>query len=898
MELVFGLHCDGAVYPDFPGSGAGAICADVVGPSGLLATLELELGLTAPAAAVAVRIAEYATKLRAALSVKPNCFFAASFSRDPFATAKSLLNYRDQLVTGGWRPISTGLKRLDEIALVERSGEAVAKGSGDRLFDALEALKGKPQLSITSITTVEERQSLPPVWGRLLDALEACGTKIEGRKLPSSDHHGTDLDRVQHFLEGGCADVLVGDGTAILIEADTSLMAAEALADWLAAGPEEELSGTVVIDTSGDTALLDEALAARGLPKLGHSLSSPYRGALQILPLAFAAVWRPFNPKPLLDLLLLPRPPIGRSAARRLARALIQEPGAGGPVWNAAWEKIRADLLDRFSEKAAPEAEVEKRVSRWRDWTQGGLYDRQEGIPVEAARSIAARVAQWAAETDASEGDPILRAAMGTASTFIEAVDALAEDFLPALLIERILEQVMANGAANPEQFATAGGLRAVTSPAAVWDRAERIVWWDFKGPGDGVPMHPWTRSETEALQAAGCELEPASQAANRISSSYANAVQMAGRQLMFVRSTLSAGQETTSHPLAHQLQPLLGAAGRLVTWNAEELLRGPSHAVGRRTLSRAEISILPIPQARAKWELPPTILSKLQGRVESATTLERLVDCQLRWLLSDVLRLSGGRFAELPGPDQLIGNLAHEVARRVFQPGPIVVSSALEAEISWHFDDLLSVVAAPLQQPELAAELVAARARVPEAILHLARWLADKNFEVVGTEIDCAKSLSAELAIRGRIDLLVRHHTRGLGVIDLKWSKSARRRRTELSEGRALQLAAYGVMADAEGGRAAGAYYLLNQRRLIGLEGALVADEEVTGRRTLEETWDDLLSTWQTWLSFAGNGIALTAGAADAAEHLPPNLAVVPTDEPCRYCELTRLCRIGVEEA
>ena len=62
----------------------------------------------------------------------------------------------------------------------------------------------------------------------------------------------------------------MGDGTLVTIEADTSLMAAEAVAEWLAASPDVDLAGTVILSPNGDTSLLDAALEARGLPALGR----------------------------------------------------------------------------------------------------------------------------------------------------------------------------------------------------------------------------------------------------------------------------------------------------------------------------------------------------------------------------------------------------------------------------------------------------------------------------------------------------------------------------------------------------------------------------------------------------------------------------------------------------
>ncbi len=56
-------------------------------------------------------------------------------------------------------------------------------------------------------------------------------------------------------------------------------MAAEAVADWMAHDPDFG-RGTVVILPDGDSTLLDQAFARRGLPALGVSPRSSHRGAL------------------------------------------------------------------------------------------------------------------------------------------------------------------------------------------------------------------------------------------------------------------------------------------------------------------------------------------------------------------------------------------------------------------------------------------------------------------------------------------------------------------------------------------------------------------------------------------------------------------------------------------
>ena len=119
MKLVFGLEADSRVYPDFPGSGPGVLDEEVVGPRGLVGLLEIQLGLSGPTKSEAVRIAAYAAKLQVALAERKTAFFAASFSRDPWATAERLLHWRDNLVLAGWAGTAIGTPRADDLAAAE-----------------------------------------------------------------------------------------------------------------------------------------------------------------------------------------------------------------------------------------------------------------------------------------------------------------------------------------------------------------------------------------------------------------------------------------------------------------------------------------------------------------------------------------------------------------------------------------------------------------------------------------------------------------------------------------------------------------------------------------------------------------------------------------------------------
>ena len=77
------------------------------------------------------------------------------------------------------------------------------------------------------------------------------------------------------------------------------------------------------------------ALRRRGLPRIGASATSPLRGILQLLPLALATRWKPFDAVRMLEFLQTPHSPVPREVRHALARLLPECPGRGGPEWEA-----------------------------------------------------------------------------------------------------------------------------------------------------------------------------------------------------------------------------------------------------------------------------------------------------------------------------------------------------------------------------------------------------------------------------------------------------------------------------------------------------------------------------------------------------------------------------------
>lgn len=886
MKLVFGLGADGRTWPE-----TAAITGDlddgVVGPHGLVGLIEAQLGLGGPTVSRPARVASWLTKLRVA---GPGKFWDRSFEKDAWSTAGTLLDWRDALVAGGWSGQRIGTPRVDDLADADQAGLPLPPGLSDRAALAARNLATRPGLRIVSITLVEPRLLLPPILARLVNALEAVGVEIGACPLPTFAAAGSDLRRVQNALGGGPREPLAGDGSLVVIESDTALMAAETVADWLAAGPAD----AVILAPDGDTALLDRALKARGLPALGLSAASPWRGALQVLPLAFAAAWRPFNARALLDLMMLPRPPIARWAARRLARTLAEQPGIGGAVWLETWTGLEARLLELNEGHEDPRGKTDRTLVQWRSWTEVGLHDRTVGMPIEAVREVAGRVAAWAIRTDAGGQDPLLLGVASAAGAVVDAATRLELEEIPALLLERMIGQILTDGVSNPAHVAETGALRAVRTPGALWGSATRVIWWGFAGPGEKVAPERWDRAERETLAAAGVTLESPADVSARIGASYVGVVMNAAEQMLFVRPALAGGEQTTAHPLAHQLRPILHGAADGVLFQGERLLAEPVIDLARRRLSRAPVDTLDPPQGVPQWTVAADLSSTLDSRVESATSLDRLLNCQMGWFVQDVLGLRRGRHAELPDASQLFGTLAHEIARRLLPPGPPPPLSGVRVSASTLFDELLPAMAAPLAQPEHAGELAAAREQVPAAMEALVCLLHERGLEVVGAELS-REGCFGNLPLTGRIDLMVRSGAE-VAVLDLKWTRSERRYVSLVADGAAVQLAVYHALARADGAVAPGGYFLLRQRRVVAGTGSFLTGDPVDAARPDGDTLRVVVQDWAAWTALASEGVLVAAGLPDSAVGRPTDLGFEVPEAPCRYCDLTGLCRINVE--
>src|SRR3546814_678268 len=186
-----------------------------------------------------------------------------------------------------------------------------------------------------------------------------------------------------------------------------------------------------------------------------------------------------------------------------------------------------------------------------------------------------------------------------------------------------------------------------------------------------------------------------------------------------------------------------------------EDALASDSMIIAGVELRREPVTFAPLPEVRPAWPTPAGYADRIEKLVHSATSFESGLGCHLMWALKHVARLRPGRVHSIPDANQLLGNLAHALAREIFVTGPPPTPDDAARHARELLDGLIDRIAAPLRLPELATQLSEACQRLPAAMAELARTLIDNHLRVDASELQVDATFHEALAVRGAVDLV-----------------------------------------------------------------------------------------------------------------------------------------------
>lgn len=876
--------------------GAARIGCPVWRASQLLANLELRVGLPKPVRADALRVQQWSRRMGELESEKPGRFYARSYALDPIGTATTVLAWRDALAMAGWNgeAIANGGERLETLRDLATE---LAPGIAERLASVDAELRATKVRPFDALLLTEARSLWPGRWQRLFTLLEELGAKVETREASFDPIAGdSDLARLQRLVKGGERSPLRGDGSVMLLRAATSWELADATASLLRSWNEPS---TVVI-RAGETRPLDFALATHGLETQGLDETSPWRPALQILPLAIELAFEPRDPYRLLELLTLPVGPFQGIVGRELASALAEAPGIGGGAWREAKERI--------VEITRARADGEERIARYLDriatWLEAPGLDASRPAPRAELLAVCARVRTWlqrrlaqaTEDGDLDANGEILATAYAQASALHEALSHESRDALDLVDARLLVEQVSA-GHALSLAIERAGRIDHVDAPAALRRARDVVVWWHCVAGTDWRPAaRPWRRSELDALAAAGIHLQDPAERLAADAWSWHGAILAARKRLVLAVPRWAAGEAIDAHPIWHEIVARFGATPAdiaRVTVDARDLLRG--HPFAKPEVK--DYGPLALPEARSEWKLDPRFLGPAARH--SATSLDALVGCPLRWVLHYRGGLNAGALESIASGALLNGKLGHRLVEDLHRAGAFAKPDSLGTAIETALDRLLKAEAAVLLRPGMAFELAQLREQLAAAIVRLSEMLIESQLTVLDVEVEIDTTWRSA-ALVGRIDVLLRDAAGNEVVLDLKWGRW--RYRGLLEAGLATQLAVYAAARKAAtSARAmpAAGYFALNKGEVLATSGPFANIARTLGP-SLTETWEKLERTVDRVEKSLATGRVLVTGvkrsvplveALGVKEKERDRHLALPVESGCSYCAFGAIC-------
>lgn len=889
-----------------PAEGSTAVNQFIGGPETLLAWLEMQLGLQVAEVSTAQRVTQYAGLLDAVT----DSVVSDSMQVDRWATASDLLNRRDELLLANWdesNPIESLPALVQDLATATSDNPKTFPTVAQRLVAIDETLASGAVLPKHVCILYDGPSKWPQRWQLVFEKLQ-LGEPTASRTSAIVD---SALQLAQStILLGSAPDnaSVSQDRSFRYLTTRSETAAVEAVAAILAANRDQLASTVICCEDESMAVRLDAALARLGLPTFGAATTTQAHPILQILPLTLALSIEPVDPQVLLDFLNLPTLPIPKAAARKLAKALSQQPGLGSSEWNKALQELYAnDAVGGDDDKisAASTANLKDRIDSWLHFERVGSG---EPIPTKLITRRCAMISQWAAgRAQMMEKDPTantdviiaLKKAAGHASTVGELSASQGKTIsLPQL--DRLTEEAIGTGTRTRPQAQQHQSALLVQSLAEINGFYSRLIWLGL-GTQDASRSR-WSTAQLRQFREVGIDLDDGSHTLASLRSAEARGF------CQITESFLAVGIPSD---LVKRLHPIWISA-RSVLKTEKPSDPEPAALSLEDLITRdyiAEIApfefackvtvVTPYQPVRLEWNIPANLMQDRDR--SSATELETRLGCPLKWTMQYQANLYPSSVSQLPSGPRLYGLFLHNVLEEVFDGGGDLpnVDDAVAA-VTEMYDSKLVTDAAPLAQASEYANASRLRVQLQFATKVLIEALEEGDYSIVGLEVELDSEAFGR-KLTGSIDCLAKRPDGKQAVIDFKFGRDVARVQM-LADGKALQLATYAYASrDAADNFPAVAYLILYNGRFATPSGsALVGRKiETVDGPAIEDVWNNFVNAIENcgdWLTTESlvparplqNPADWPAGAGLV---LSDSLTGDETQSPCAYCDYSAIC-------
>lgn len=839
MKIRFGIYLDGADWA----AEKIAIGNITAGPLEMLKILEDRLGLSGIATSQPERISAYQQKINAA-----DCRWCReSFAIDPWATARQMLQWRDELVDADWDKTSGTTKRLKTLAEIEKQSCAVVDPAvSDRMQNVLAALKSMP-LKLNMILN-EPLELYTPLWRKIIAELQKSNPGIA----------------CQTIVAGGDIHSKLANGKLRVITDFEEFSLAEFIARFLAEQTKNNNADETVILSQSSTFLLDRMLHRHGMPALGVSEDSPFREALCALPMMIENLWESCSVMHLTEFLNASYCPIDRDIADEIIRALQKNAGIG----NEDWEKVFIPHPDA-NECKKKELLKTKRILETHYAPHAAADDSKiAGIPVADLDERC----DWLSDGIKSNMKPEFAITLN----HIELFRSIIKDYkvLTRIEIYRILDSIISTGTGSENIRHEAAPYKLIRSPGALTGKCTTLIWWNFTDRGM-KQSSSWTPEE---IASAKLEIETDLQIKQE-QYGWQDAIQKADSVILCIPKFI-CGEPVFHHPFMDQIKT-----------SAEALeipeycyIKRPSDSYDllKNSVELETVNVKDGIQSRNAFKLPE---NKISHEHISFTELEKLIECPFCWFMKHHSKLEKSTLSKIPTGALLKGTFAHKLIELIFNEKKTWTPETAEKRAGELYDDLCSKMAIELKGGFMGASR---GGRTKKHILHAIRKLVEEinhrrlNVESVEKKYPAegAEEIKyCDTSFKGAADMVMHDQNGDIHIFDLKWSSSSKYQ-DHIEKGTALQLASYAWLETGDACKAHCAYYLLPKYMAV----------EDENKDSWADLWKSAANTYSERMrEIRGGHLSLLDVESDGA---------LTFDSQCDYCDFRSLCNsAGVKE-
>ena len=854
---------------------------EVVDTQGLLAALELRLGLYTPNESSLDRLVAYYKSLRTYMQQGCNYpSLAQSYAVAPLAVARELLTWRDALALCGWTEATPAPSpRLQVLQGVERSfRQQGCHEPLSRISAVISAMQQHPEavadLTVVLPTPLEWEH---PACQRLLRQAMAVGVKVEQLHLPQRQKTDN-LARVSQLLADNSLQQITLDphdaSLRILCFSDE-----QEAAEYLASRQQPPYD--VVVQPNGK--VMDNYLSMMGRPVSGSRVDNSSPQIVQLFFLGVALLQRPLNIHALLAWLYVPIHPLPARLRRQLAYRLARNGGWYGTAIDDDERAVTCcQVLNQWLDGSDRPADAEPLSPRERRQRQAKadvfLPDFQPFtarlVSIDRLRALLSGLVRWA-RISRMELTGIEKEKLdGQYAKLIELCQALTRltddvNDHDTIAYDTVAQHLTTlNVTASFVQYAPqVGSSFSVQTPAQLLAPAERVLWWGMQNyVPEPLPTAFLTPSEQSAL-APELTLWTADQLRQQQNSLLLQPFRCCTGQITLVAFDNVDGEVATKHPLLVRLQ------NQITNYSDFE-----SRPIIGEGLAQT-VPCLSLPDEKDTVQLHNASLISWRDH-ESHTSIDALLQNPVDYVLQYVARISDNGQQELSDLKRTKGNVAHAVIQRLFLQKD-VQDSGLPDQICRRFDTAYDEVfgqvveenGAILLLPENQLDCRQLRQQLRDCIQTLLQIITVNDLQVKGCELPLnGHPLGAEdsrfPSVMGFADMVLSDKTGKTYVFDFKWSASRSWHEKLLKENRSTQLALYAALLkeQEQRKRVATAYFVMPWARLFTYDKHLSGD----GVIHVEEPQDLSLLLPRIRESYLYRRSQIDQGQVETAEQQP----------------------------